>query len=152
MWSGYTGNGFKTVLPSQASAKISFRLVGKQDPHKIRENFRNMVEGLLPNDCSVKFTGHGASSGSEMATGNPVFEAARTALSDEWIEAAAFVGCGGSIPIAGHFKSILGMDAMLIGFSRDDDALHSPNEKYDLRSFHKGIRSWARILHQINVS
>lgn len=152
MWSGYTGNGFKTVLPSQASAKVSFRLVGKQDPYKIRESFRNMVEGLLPKDCSVEFTGHGASSGSEMETSNPIFEAARTALSDEWAEAAAFAGCGGSIPIAGHFKSILGMDAMLIGFSRDDDALHSPNEKYDLRSFHKGIRSWARILHQINIS
>ena len=152
MWSGYTDNGFKTVVPSQASAKISFRLVGKQDPHKIRESFRKMVEGLLPNDCSVEFTGHGASSGSEMATSNPVFEAARTALSAEWTKAAAFAGCGGSIPIAGHFKSILGMDAMLIGFSCDDDALHSPNEKYDLRSFHKGIRSWARILHQINLS
>ncbi len=106
----------------------------------------------MPRDCSVEFTGHGASSGSEMATSNPIFEAARAALSDEWAKAAAFAGCGGSIPIAGHFKSILGMDAMLIGFSRDDDALHSPNEKYDLRSFHKGIRSWARILHKINIS
>ena len=84
-----------------------------------------------------------------MAIENRVFEAARVALSDEWPEAAAFVGCGGSIPIAGHFKTVLDMDAMLIGFARDNDAIHSPNEKYDLRSFHKGIRSWARILHQL---
>jgi acetylornithine deacetylase/succinyl-diaminopimelate desuccinylase-like protein len=149
IWSGYTGAGFKTVLPSQAHAKISFRLVGQQDSHVIRENFRAMVRGLLPADCSVTFKPHGASAGSEMSIDNPAFDAARAALSDEWPNPAAFVGCGGSIPIAGHFKSILGMDAMLIGFARDNDAIHSPNEKYDLRSFHKGIRSWARILHRI---
>ena len=149
IWSGYTGAGFKTVLPSQAHAKISFRLVGQQDPHVIRENFRAMVRSLLPADCSVTFKSHGASAGSEMSIKNPAFDAARAALSDEWPNPAAFVGCGGSIPIAGHFKSFLGMDAMLIGFARDNDAIHSPNEKYDLRSFHKGIRSWARILHRL---
>ena len=149
LWSGYTGAGFKTVLPSQASAKISFRLVGQQDPNKIRDSFRATVQSMLPPDCSVEFKGHGTSAGSEMAIENSAFEAARVALSDEWPESAAFVGCGGSIPIAGHFKTILGMDAMLIGFARDNDAIHSPNEKYDLRSFHKGIRSWARILHKL---
>ena len=77
---------------------------------------------------------------------HPEFEAARGALSDEWQREAVFCGMGGSIPIAGYFKSILDMDAMLIGFANDDDAIHSPNEKYDLKSFHKGIRSWARVL------
>ncbi|CUJ28836.1 M20/M25/M40 family metallo-hydrolase [Cognatishimia activa] len=143
---GYTGEGFKTVLPAEASAKISFRLVGEQDPHKIRESFRAYVESCLPADCTVEYKGHGASKGSVMATDHPAFEQARAALSDEWPEAAAFAGCGGSIPIAGHFKNILGTDAMLIGFAKDDDQIHSPNEKYDLESFHKGIRSWARIL------
>jgi len=146
MWSGYTGDGFKTVLPSQASAKISFRLVGTQDPLKIRENFRKMVQDMLPADCSVSFSDHGASTAGQMTTTHPAFDQARKALSDEWPNAAAYVGCGGSIPIAGHFKDILDMDAMLIGFGKDDDAIHSPNEKYDLSSFHKGIRSWARIL------
>jgi acetylornithine deacetylase/succinyl-diaminopimelate desuccinylase-like protein len=143
---GYTGEGFKTVLPAQASAKISFRLVGDQDPHKIRESFRAYVQSCLPEDCTVTYQDHGASQGSVMATDHPAFEQARAALSDEWPEAAAFAGCGGSIPIAGHFKEILGTDAMLIGFAKDDDQIHSPNEKYDLESFHKGIRSWARIL------
>ncbi len=143
---GYTGDGFKTVLPSQASAKISFRLVGQQDPHAIRESFRAYVRSQLPEDCKVTFTGHGASPASTMVTTHPAFEAARGALSDEWPDAAAFVGCGGSIPIAGYFKNILDLDAMLIGFGKDDDQIHSPNEKYDVESFHKGIRSWARVL------
>uniref|UniRef100_UPI00356A75C9 M20/M25/M40 family metallo-hydrolase n=1 Tax=Puniceibacterium confluentis TaxID=1958944 RepID=UPI00356A75C9 len=147
---GYTGEGFKTVLPSKASAKISFRLVGQQDPHKIRESFRTWVAAQLPADCSVSFHGHGASAASTMATDHPAFEAARKALSDEWPASAAYVGCGGSIPIAGHFKQILGTDAMLIGFGKDDDQIHSPNEKYDLESFHKGIRSWARVLDAIS--
>ena len=146
MTAGYTGDGFKTVLPSKASAKISFRLVGQQDPLAIRQNFRKMVEDMIPADCSVTWTDHGASQAGQMETSDPAFAAAAKALSDEWPNTAAYVGCGGSIPIAGHFKTELGMDAMLIGFGKDDDAIHSPNEKYDLESFHKGTRSWARVL------
>ncbi|MEM6408866.1 MAG: M20/M25/M40 family metallo-hydrolase [Pseudomonadota bacterium] len=147
---GYQGDGFKTVLPSQASAKISFRLVPGQDPLRLRENFRAFVQEQLPDDCTIEFTPHGASAASEMATSHPAFEKARKALSDEWPNEAAFVGCGGSIPIAGYFKDILGMDALLIGFGKDDDQIHSPNEKYDLSSFHKGIRSWVRVLDALS--
>ncbi|MCU0910887.1 MAG: M20/M25/M40 family metallo-hydrolase [Rhodobacteraceae bacterium] len=143
---GYAGDGFKTVLPSKATAKISFRLVGRQDPLAIRESFRAMVRAQVPADCRVEFHDHGAAPASVMATADPAFDKARGALSDEWPNEAAFIGSGGSIPIAGYFKSILGMDSMLIGFGKDDDLIHSPNEKYDLRSFHKGIRSWARVL------
>ena len=149
MTSGYTGDGFKTVLPSKASAKISFRLVGTQDPLAIRESFRKMVRDMLPADCSVEFHDHGAGPASVMPTDNPAFEQARRALSEEWPNDAAFIGSGGSIPIAGYFKTILGLDSMLIGFGLDDDQLHSPNEKYDVRSFHKGIRSWARVLDAV---
>ena len=150
IWGGYTGEGFKTVLPSKASAKVSFRLVGQQDPHAIRENFRTWVKAQVPADCTVEFSPHGASPASVMSTDHPAFEAARSALSDEWPDPAAFVGCGGSIPIAGYFKTLLDMDAMLIGFGRDDDQIHSPNEKYALESFHKGTRSWARILDAVS--
>ena len=143
---GYTGAGFKTVLPSKASAKISFRLVGTQDPLQIRENFRAMVREMLPPDCTVEFSGHGAGPAGMFDTSSPPYELARQALSDEWPDEAAYIGCGGSIPIAGHFAEILGTPPMLIGFGKDDDQIHSPNEKYDLESFHKGIRSWARIL------
>ncbi len=147
---GYTGDGFKTVLPAQARAKISFRLVADQDPHEIRKSFRAMVEGMIPKDCRVEWIGHGASKASQMVTDHPAFELSRQALSDEWGVEAAFIGCGGSIPIAGHFQRILDMNSMLIGFGRENDAIHSPNEKYDLRSFEKGIRSWIRIMDKIS--
>ena len=146
---GYSGEGFKTVLPSKASAKVSFRLVGTQDPEAIRENLRALVRAALPADCSVEFLEHGTSPASVMETSNPAFEAARLALGDEWPNPAAYIGCGGSIPIAGYFKDILGMDSMLIGFSLEDDQIHSPNEKYNVDCFHKGIRSWARALDRI---
>ncbi len=147
MWGGYTGDGFKTVLPGQAHCKLSFRLVGQQDPDAIHASFVKYIEDNLPPDCTVEFTGEkDGAPASQMSTSLPAFEQARQALSDEWPKAAAYVGCGGSIPIAGYFKEILDMDAMLIGFGKDDDAIHSPNEKYDMESFHKGTRSWARIL------
>jgi acetylornithine deacetylase/succinyl-diaminopimelate desuccinylase-like protein len=150
MWGGYTGAGFKTVLPGEANAKVSFRLVSKQDPAKILTAFRAWAEAQMPPDCEIIWhDGIDGSPASVMEIGDPAFEASRQALTEEWGRAAAFVGSGGSIPVAGYFKTILGMDAMLIGFGKDDDQIHSPNEKYDLESFHKGIRSWARILARI---
>jgi acetylornithine deacetylase/succinyl-diaminopimelate desuccinylase-like protein len=150
MWGGYTGAGFKTVLPAEAHAKVSFRLVSDQDPAKILTAFRHWAEAQMPPDCEIVW--HDDIDGapaSVMAIADPAFEAARQALTEEWGRPAAFIGSGGSIPVAGYFKSILGMDAMLIGFGKDDDQIHSPNEKYDLDSFHHGIRSWARVLARI---
>jgi len=150
IWGGYTGAGFKTVLPGDAHAKVSFRLVSKQDPEKVLKSFRSWAESQIPADCEIIWhDGIEGSPASVMEIGDPAFEAARQALTDEWGRAAAFVGSGGSIPIAGYFKTELGMDAMLIGFGRDDDQIHSPNEKYDLECFHKGIRSWARVLARL---
>ena len=146
---GYQGEGFKTVLPSKASAKISFRLVGTQDPHAIRKSFREMVQAMVPKDCTVTFKEHGAGPASVMSTDNPAFDKARHALSDEWPDEAAFIGSGGSIPVAGYFQTLLGTESMLIGFGKDDDQIHSPNEKYDVESFHKGTRSWARIMNAL---
>ena len=143
---GYSGKGFKTVIPSQASAKISFRLVGGQDPAEIRKRFRAQVRSMLPPDCSVSFDGHGASAASRFSGQHPMFEAVRKSLSAEWPSGALYAGCGGSIPIAGHFRDILGIESVLAGFGLEDDRIHSPNEKYDMRSFHLGIRTWARVL------
>ncbi|WP_425090530.1 M20/M25/M40 family metallo-hydrolase [Tropicimonas sp. S265A] len=146
---GYAGDGFKTVLPAEAAAKISFRLVGTQDPIAIREAFQSYVRSMLPPDMEVEFINHGASQASVMEASHPVFEQARLALTEEWQHPATFTGAGGSIPVAGYFKSILGMDSLLAGWGKDDDGLHSPNEKYDVESFHKGTRSWARVLGKL---
>ncbi|MEM9782943.1 MAG: M20/M25/M40 family metallo-hydrolase [Pseudomonadota bacterium] len=146
IWGGYTGAGFKTVIPSTAHAKLSFRLVGQQDPEAIRQNFRTFVRERLPADCTVAFHAHGASPGTVMPIEADHFEKTRAALTREWDREAAFIGCGGSIPVVGEMQRILGLDTLLVGFGLADDRIHSPNEKYQLRSFEKGARSWARIL------
>ena len=143
---GYTGDGAKTVIPSEASAKVSFRLVGNQDSEKIRDAFRAFVRARLPEDCHAEFENHACSPAIQLPYDSPVLAKARAALASEWGRAAVRVGAGGSIPIVSDFKQVLGMDSLLVGFALDDDRVHSPNEKYDLTSFHKGIRSWARIL------
>ncbi|MCZ0737039.1 M20/M25/M40 family metallo-hydrolase [Phreatobacter sp. AB_2022a] len=143
---GYTGEGTKTVIPSEASAKVSFRLVAGQDPLKIREAFHAFVRSLLPVDCKVEFISYKASPAIELPWTMPALTAARAALTAEWGRKAVTIGSGGSIPIVGDFKNVLGLDTLLVGFGLEDDRVHSPNEKYDLKSFHKGIRSWARIL------
>jgi acetylornithine deacetylase/succinyl-diaminopimelate desuccinylase-like protein len=143
---GYTGEGAKTVIAAKASAKISFRLVGEQDPEKIRDAFRAFVRARLPADAKVEFTNFGCNPAIQVAYENPALGKARAALTAEWGNKAVAVGSGGSIPIVGDFKNVLGMDTLLVGFGLDDDRVHSPNEKYDLASFHKGTRSWARII------
>jgi acetylornithine deacetylase/succinyl-diaminopimelate desuccinylase-like protein len=143
---GYTGEGFKTVIPAQASAKISFRLVGKQDPEKVRSAFRAHVNARLPKDCEAEFINHGGSPAIEFNIDKPELKKATAALKDEWQKDTALIAMGGSIPIGGLFQSILDIDSLLIGFAHADDQIHSPNEKYNLESFTKGTRSWARIL------
>lgn len=146
IWGGYIGAGFKTVIPAEAHAKVSFRLVGDQDPEAVRAAFRKFVEDRLPADCQVSFKARGGGRATVMPLDDSAFEKARLALSEEWGAQAAFIGCGGSIPVVGEFQHRLGLDSLLIGFGLDDDRIHSPNEKYELTSFTKGARSWARVL------
>lgn len=146
IWGGYTGDGFKTVIAAKASAKISFRLVGTQDPDKIRDAFRAYVTSKIPADCNVEFHPHGGSPAIQLSYDSPALTKAKSALSDEWANPAVIIGMGGSIPIVGDFQKMLGMDSLLVGFGLNDDRIHSPNEKYDLKSYHKGIRSWVRII------
>ena len=147
IWGGYTGAGTKTVIPSQAHAKITFRLVGKQKPEKIQKAFRAFAKAHVPKDCQIEFSSSGPGSpASEIAETSPLIRKSAAALKEEFRRDTALIGSGGSIPIVRYFKDVLGMDSVLIGFGLNDDALHSPNEKYNLSSFHRGIRSWVRVL------
>jgi acetylornithine deacetylase/succinyl-diaminopimelate desuccinylase-like protein len=146
---GYTGEGAKTVIPGEASAKVSFRLVGEQNPEKIRDAFRDFVRARLPSDCKVEFGNFALAPAIQLSFDNPALTKARGVLAEEWGHKAVAVGAGGSIPIVADFKNVLGMDSLLVGFALDDDRVHSPNEKFDLKCFHKGIRSWARILYAL---
>ncbi len=146
IFGGYTAEGSKTVIPSHATAKVSFRLVGGQDPDKIRAAFRDFVKARVPKDCRADFIDHSGSPAVSLDWNMKPLAAARQALTDEWGREAQLIGSGGSIPVVGDFKRVLGLDSVLVGFGLDDDNIHSPNEKYDLKSYRKGIRSWARIL------
>jgi acetylornithine deacetylase/succinyl-diaminopimelate desuccinylase-like protein len=143
---GYAGRGFKTVIPARASAKVSFRLVGDQDPVAVRDAFRAFVRARLPADCTAEFASFAGSRALTLAPDTPWMRRARRALAAEWKAEPRLVGGGGSIPVMIDLKEILGVEPLMIGFSLDDDRIHSPNEKYELTSFHGGIRSWARVL------
>lgn len=146
IYGGYQGDGTKTVIPSQATAKLTFRLVPGQDPQKIVANFERFVNDRLRPDAKARFKHFGAAPGFAISPDANFMQAARLALQDEFGKPAALIGCGASIPVVEAFKTLLGLDTLLAGFGLDDDAIHSPNEKFEIACFHRGARAHARLL------
>jgi acetylornithine deacetylase/succinyl-diaminopimelate desuccinylase-like protein len=146
IWGGYTEAGSKTVIASEASAKVSFRLVPNQDPDEVMEQFKRFVADRLPPGATVEFEGHTRTPGIEVNVDSPWISAAQAALAEEYSKPAILVGSGGSIPVVTSLRTVLGIDSLLMGFGLDDDQVHSPNEKFEQRCFHHGIRSHARLL------
>ncbi|MFG1420152.1 M20/M25/M40 family metallo-hydrolase [Roseixanthobacter liquoris] len=146
LFGGYMGQGTKTIIPAKATAKVTFRLVADQDPKAIRAAFEAFVKARIPADCTLDLMLGEGSPAVMVPPDSADLAKAAAALEAEWGVAPVTIGSGGSIPIVGQFKAALGMDTLLIGFALDDDRIHSPNEKYDVRSFRQGTRSWARIL------
>ena len=149
MTSGYQGAGSKTIIPSKASAKFTCRLVPNQDPVKIAEAVRSYIGTLIPTGITWELSvQHGAAGMSLDLDKSRFVEPMAAALEKTFGKKPVFIREGGSIPIVAEFHHILQADVLLVGWGQDDDALHSPNEKFSLTSFHNGILASARFLEQ----
>lgn len=145
MWSGYTGEGAKTVLPSKASAKISMRLVPNQDYKVISRQFAEYFVKMAPACVKVKVTDLHGGQGYVAPLDMPAWKAADKAYVDTFGKKPIPTRSGGSIPIISTFEQVLGLKSLLMGFGLESDAIHSPNENYPLGNFFKGIETIARF-------
>lgn len=141
IWGGYTGPGAKTVLPSKAYAKISMRLVPGQDWQRVSDLFTSHFENIAPASVKVKVTAHHGGMPYVTPTDSVAYQAAFNAIEESFGKAPVPTRGGGSIPIVALFEEELGIKTVLMGFGLDSDNLHSPNEKYDLFNFYKGIET-----------
>jgi acetylornithine deacetylase/succinyl-diaminopimelate desuccinylase-like protein len=141
IWSGHTGEGAKTVLPSKAHAKISMRLVPDQDSQKIDQLFINHMKKIAPKGTQVEVKSLHGGQGYVTPIEFPAYRAASKAIEDSFGKKPIPVRSGGSIPIVSDFEEVLGIKSILMGFGLDSDAIHSPNENYPLFNFYKGIET-----------
>ncbi|MCU0958490.1 MAG: dipeptidase [Pirellulaceae bacterium] len=149
IWGGYQGAGSKTVLPARAGAKFSFRLVPDQDPDKIRRALREHLEPLCPPGIQMELIDMHGARGIVVPLDSPFMQAAATAIEQGFGRPPVFIREGGSIPIVNVFHELLGVDTLLLGWGQDDDNTHSPNEKFSLADFHRGIRTSAHLWHAL---
>jgi acetylornithine deacetylase/succinyl-diaminopimelate desuccinylase-like protein len=149
VWSGYIGPGAKTVIPAEAHAKVSFRLVPGQDPAAVLEGFRRFVAARLPPEAKATYDVMFQGRGLEIPGDSRWVRSAAAALQAEYGRAPVMMGGGGSIPVVEMMKDVLGLDSLLVGFGLDDDQVHSPNEKFEMTCFHRGQRAHVRLLAEL---
>jgi acetylornithine deacetylase/succinyl-diaminopimelate desuccinylase-like protein len=141
IWGGYTGEGAKTVLPSKANAKISMRLVPNQTSDEITKLFTDYFISIAPKSVKVKVTPHHGGEPAVTPTDSIAYKAAQKAITESFGKEPIPTRGGGSIPIVALFEAELGLKTVLMGFGLDSDSLHSPNEKYDIYNYYKGIET-----------
>jgi len=141
IWSGYIGEGAKTVLPSVAHAKISMRLVPNQDNEKISQMIKEHLESIAPDYIKVEVTSLHGGQGYVSPISMPAYKAAEKAYTHTFGKKPVPTRSGGSIPIISTFEDVLGIKSILMGFGLEADAIHSPNENYPLFNFYKGIET-----------
>ncbi len=149
LYGGYMKEGAKTVIPTFAGAKVSFRLAANQDPKKIAEAFTRWLHHQPTHGLRWQITQHGSAAPVAVATDSPYIAAARRAIMTSSGREPVLVREGATIPVIADFKRILGVDSLLIGFGRTDDRIHSPNEKFDLANFALGCRTHAAVLEEM---
>lgn len=145
---GFTGAGAKTVIPAEATAKVSFRLVPRQDPDKIVESFQHFLNNRCPAGVTVSLNVLSGGPAIVVNPDHPAIRVAAAAFASQFDRETVFVRSGGSIPIVGDFATHLGIPTVLMGFGLPDDGLHSPNEKFAVENFYKGIQTVAQFLEQ----
>jgi acetylornithine deacetylase/succinyl-diaminopimelate desuccinylase-like protein len=145
---GFTGAGAKTVIPAKATAKVSIRLVPNQDPDQVIAAFRKFVQENTPEGIQTEVRVLSASPGLLVNPDHPAIAIAARAFGDIFKRQTVFIRSGGSIPIVGDFATHLGIPTILMGFGLPDDGLHSPNEKFHLANYYKGIMTIAHFLEQ----
>ncbi|MEQ8848660.1 dipeptidase [Botrimarina sp.] len=145
LWSGYQGEGAKTVLPARAGAKVSFRLVPDQDPKKVTAGLRELLDPLVPPGARLTIKPHHGAPGVVFPLDSPYMEAAASAIEQGFGARPVFIREGGSIPIVNTFARELRADVLLLGWGLDDDNTHSPNEKFNLGDFHRGVQASAAL-------
>lgn len=146
---GYTGKGAKTVIPASASAKVSFRLVADQDPVKITKLFFKWCKDRTPPGCRWEFIDHHGGFGVTVPIDSPYLAAAKNAVKKATGKTPDLIKSGGSIPVAGMLKDVLGLDTIFMGFGLDDDRVHSPNEKFEVECYRMGCRSHAMFVAEL---
>ena len=151
IWGGYQGEGSKTVLPASAGAKFSFRLVPKQDPAKITAGLKRKLAELCPPGVTFKLIENHCAPGFLVSLDSPNVEAAARAIEHAFGRRPVFTREGGSIPIVTTFHQRLGADVLLIGWGQEDDNCHSPNEKFTLADFHRGIKASAKLWEELSI-
>ncbi len=147
---GYQGEGGKTIIPSWASAKITMRLVPNQNPDEICEKFETQLKKLCPPTMKLEVSRQGGANPVLVPTEGPWLEAAAKAIKTGFGRDPYFTKEGGSIPIVEAFKSILGIDTILVGFGQHDDNAHSPNERFLVKDFHRGCRTSAALFEELS--
>ena len=150
MWGGFTTEGFKTVIPSQAHAKISCRLVPNQDPQRIRQLVREHIQRIAPPTVTVEVhLDTGGSPAFVAPIDSAEIQAASRAYAKVFSVDPIFKREGGSIPIVNSFATVLGLPVVLMGFGLPDDNLHAPNEKFHLPNFYRGIETAIEFMFEL---